>query len=147
MCNHCLMVSFDTLRSLKVQSHVSTNRFLKVRHRKMSVSQGVTLVSGCALFIVGSQLVGGLRNVPWSVAETGCQGIGGHLMSMQSDVRLANVYGAHCLQSTTVLAAPRRVVAKLAKLAKLPKINIFLRSESILKVRGAHCLLSTTQGT
>ena len=34
MCNPCLMVYFDTLRSLKVQSHVSANRFLKVSRRK-----------------------------------------------------------------------------------------------------------------
>ena len=45
LCNPCLMVYFDTVRSLKVQSHVSANRFLKVRQRKKSVSQGVTLVS------------------------------------------------------------------------------------------------------
>ena len=34
MCNPCLMVCFDTLRSLKVQNHVSASRFLKVRRLK-----------------------------------------------------------------------------------------------------------------
>ena len=37
MCNPCLVVWFDTLRSLKelkIQSHVTANRFLKVRRRK-----------------------------------------------------------------------------------------------------------------
>ena len=34
MCNPCQMVCFDSLRSLKVQRHVSAKRFLKVRCRK-----------------------------------------------------------------------------------------------------------------
>ena len=48
MCNRCLM-TFCTLRSMKVQSHVSANRFLEVRPRKnvsfsrceWTLSQGV----------------------------------------------------------------------------------------------------------
>ena len=40
MCNPCLMVCLDTVRSLKIQSHVSAIRFLKVRRRKnVSVSK------------------------------------------------------------------------------------------------------------
>ena len=40
MCNPYLMVCFDTLRRLKFQSHVSTNRFLKVRrHKNVSFSR------------------------------------------------------------------------------------------------------------
>ena len=34
MYNPCLMVCFDTLRSLKVQRHVSVKTLLKVRRRK-----------------------------------------------------------------------------------------------------------------
>ena len=34
MYSPCLMVCFETLRSLKVQSQVSANMFLKVRRRK-----------------------------------------------------------------------------------------------------------------